>query len=292
MKKRVLITVFLLSFLCAKTQNSYTIDGQTMELKTAVEGPIDLLWKVIDHQYRYFIQTENQELIELVNTKNTTQHYQEEYKLTLRKVTNNKVDVSDVEMTLPSLARFIDRYNTLANPEYIPLHSKGYAQLNLGIFGGITNSPFVGNPENIKSIVIGGELELLTGASKRHSGYLQLRHVAETKEFEYKTTEISLGYRYRFVKTSALSLYGDVKFATLNFSKATLIDEDSTDNNIPERVEDTAFDAPLIFGLGADWNISQRMAINLSYNQLFALFLKNQGNFSTDFTAGLKFKLN
>ena len=67
------------------------------------------------------------------------------------------------------------------------------------------------------------------------------------------------------------------------------------DNNleiVTEEVNDTAFDVPIIVGVGADWKISNSIYANFSYNQLFAVFFKNQGNFSTDITVGLKFKLN
>lgn len=292
MKKQVLIAIFFLSFICARAQDTYTIDGQSIELKTAVEGPLDLLWNTVSGQYRYFVRTDDNQLVELKNTKNADNHYQKEYLETLKNLTNNTLGVYDVDMTLPSLARFIDRYNATKDPDYLSSSQKGYAEFRIGVFGGITNSPFVGNPENETSTVIGGEVELLTGSNQRHSGYVQLRHVAEKKDFKYKTTELSLGYRYRFIKTSAVSVYGDAKFATLNFSKFTHTYEDNNLEIVTEEVNDTAFDVPIIVGVGADWKISNSIYANFSYNQLFAVFFKNQGNFSTDITVGLKFKLN
>lgn len=292
MKKIVIIVVFLFSSIMASAQKTYTIDGQSIQLKTAAEGQLDLLWTIIDNSYRYFIRTEDNQLLELINTQNTDKAYQQEYKTTLKEHTNDSLDVSKVDMTLPSLARFINQYNASINPNYVPIHSKLDAEFRVGVFGGITNSPFVGNPENEKSIVIAVESELLAGKNKKHSGYLQLRHVAEKDAFKYQTTELSLGYRYRFIKTSAFSIFGDVKFATLNFSKTTIIYEDDDSNINTEHYEDTAFDVPLIIGIGADIKLSNIIYANISYNQLFAIFWKNQGNFSTDITLGLKFKLN
>lgn len=292
MKKFVLITIFLFSSFLLSGQETYTIDGQSVQLKTAVEGPLDLLWNNIDNQYRYFIRTEDKQLLELVNTKNADNTYNQQYKATLKEVTNNTLDVSKVNLDLRDLAHFIDQYNAYVSPDYAALRSKLKAELRLGVFGGITNSPFVGNPENVKSTVIGGEIEMLTGANKKHSGYLQLRHVAEKDAFKYQTTELSLGYRYRAIKTSAFSVYGDVKFATLNFTKATVTFEDDASNTITDQINETAFDVPLIIGVGVDIKLSNVIYANVSYNQLFAVFFKNQGNFSSDITLGLKFKLN
>lgn len=292
MKKVVFITIFLFSSYLVSAQETYTIDGQPVQLKTAVEGPLDLLWNNIDNDYRYFINTEDNQLLELLNTKNVDNTYQAEYKDTLSELTNATLETSKVNFNLRDLSRFIDQYNASVSSEYVKKRSKLNADLRLGVFGGMTNSPFVGNPENLKSAVFGGEIEMVVGAHKRHSGYLQLRHVSEKDDFKYKTTELSLGYRYRAIKTSTFSLYGDVKFATLNFTKATIIFKDDTGGLLTENIDETAFDVPLIIGVGVDIKLSKIIYANVSYNQIFAIFLKNQGNFSSDVTLGLKFKLN
>lgn len=291
MKKLILIAIFLFSSTLIFAQETYTIDGQSVHLKTAAEGPLGLLWNIIDNQYRYFIKTQDHQLMELTNTKNADNAYQEQYKSTLKDLTNNTIDISNVKLSIPSLARFIDRYNSSVDPDYVSMNANFNPEIRLGVFGGITNSPFVGNPQNVKSAVFGAEIEMLVSANKRHSGYLQLRHVAEKDDFKYKTTELSLGYRYRFVQTSRFSVYGDAKFATLNFTKATItgVDDDIISS---EHVNETAFDIPLIIGLGADVKLSNSIYANLSYNQIFAIFFKNQGNFSSDITLGLKFNVN
>lgn len=292
MKKFVLITIFLFSSFLVSAQETHAIDGQSIKLKTAVAGPLNLLWNSIDNQYRYFIKTENNQLLELANTKNADNTYNEEYKATLKELTDNTLDTSKINFNLRDLVYFIDQYNASVSSDYIATRSKFDAEFRLGAFGGITNSPFVGNPENINTPVFGGEIEMLAGADKRHSGYLQLRHVSEKDAFKYKTTELSLGYRYRGINTSVISVYGDAKFATLNFTKATITFEDETHNSNTEHISETAFDVPLIIGIGADIKLSSVIYANISYNQLFAIFMKNQGNFSSDITLGLKFKLN
>lgn len=292
MRKLIIFAIFLFSSYLITAQEAYTIDGESIQLKTAAEGDLGLLWNIIDQQYRYFIKTDDHQLVELINTKNANNIYQEQYKASLKDLTKNTLDVSKVKLNLPSLARFIDRYNSAVNPNYVAMHSNFDPDIRLGVFGGITNSPFVGNPQNEKSTVIGAEIEILGGVSKKHSGYLQLRHVAEKDEFKYTTTELSLGYRYRFLQTSRFSLYGDAKFATLNFTKASITYTDDSSNTQIETIDETAFDLPLIIGLGTDVKLSNIIYANLSYNQVFAVFFKNQGNFPTDITLGLKFKVH
>ena len=47
-----------------------------MQLKTQIDGKIDLLWNIIDNQYRYFIRTEDGTITELKNTKNADNKFQ------------------------------------------------------------------------------------------------------------------------------------------------------------------------------------------------------------------------
>ena len=147
------------------------------------------------------------------------------------------------------------------------------------------------NPDNVKTPVIGAELEVLPSEDSRHSGFFQIRSTFENDDFEYSTTELSLGYRFRIINTAKFGFYGDVKFATVNFKKATVtfVNDDSV--LVTESVSETAFDVPFIFGIGAEYRITENSLITLGYNQLFAALIDNQGNFSTDITLGYKLRL-
>ena len=87
-------------------------------------------------------------------------------------------------------------------------------------------------------------------------------------------------------------MHANLKLVTLSFSNSTdnYIDED-TMMEFTEDKSATSFDAPVIFGIGADLKISKKSFITFYYNELFALFLDNQGNFSTNIALGYKFKL-
>lgn len=291
MKKLLLILCLLLSYTSLKAQESYTLEGETLQLKTEVDGKLDLLWNIIDNQYRYFIRTSDNSITELVNTTDDNDNYQEQYKATLENATSG-MSASKVNLTLPSLITYIESYNKSQDATFESTHSKSKAQLRLSVFGGITNSPFVTNPDNVKTPVFGVELEVAEGKeSPRHSGFLQIRHVLEDKDkLPYSTTELSLGYRFRFIKSRGFNLFADVKGATLNFSKSTGPIAENGVVTVKE-VSDTAFDIPFIFGVGADIRVSECSFITLGYNQLFAAFLDNQGNFSTDVTLGYKLRL-
>lgn len=291
MKRFFLIIGVLLTFFQLKAQETYNVNGQNLVLKTEVEGELDLLWNIIDNQYRYFVRTSSGNIIELTNTKDANSNYQEEYKTVLAELTSsNTATMKKLSLTLFELRDFLDNYNKTKDSNYTSSAIFDKLQMRAAIFGGLTNHPFVDNPENIKTALIGAELEIFgTSDIPRHSGYLQFRNTFENDDFKFKTTEFSLGYRLRFIKTEAINIFGNFTFATLSFTSAQVADL----NNLPATVKETAtsFDVPLIFGLGADVRIAEGHFITLGYNELFALLIDNQGNFPVDFTIGYRFNL-
>ena len=286
MKKIIFLFCFFLGIASLNAQETYTIKGETLLLKTEVDGQLDLLWNIIDGHYRYFVRTTDNTITELVNTRGENRHYQEEYKTTLQNLTD--VNADNVNLTLTDLKSFIDEYNLSQDPTYSSSIYNAKLQLLLGIFGGITNSPFINNPNNTKSPQFGAELELLDGNRiKRHALFMQLRHVFETDDFKYSTTELALGYRFRVINARSFSLYGQSKFATLNFLKNTVPGA----NDVPVDINETVVDIPLTFGIGADIRLTDSSYLTINYNELFAALVENNGNFSTNITLGYKFNL-
>ncbi|WP_299339022.1 hypothetical protein [uncultured Psychroserpens sp.] len=277
-----------ISFL--EAQETYTVDGEQLVLKNEVDGKLDLLWNIIDGNYRYFVRTESNRIIELKNTKKDGK-FQEEYKTLLTELTDESMSTKRLNLTLFSLKEFIDTYNGSVDTAYQSTATRNKLLFRLGAFGGITNSPFISNPDNLTTPLFGAELEVLdVNLISRHAVFLQLKHVLEQDELQYSTTELALGYRFRFINKEKISLYGHVKFATVNFSNVVVV----TDNDgtlTTEEFNETAFDVPFIFGIGADIRVTKNSFITLAYNELFALLLDNQGNFSQDFSIGYKFNL-
>lgn len=287
MKKLILILLTTLVLQFTFGQNQYTIADETLELKTDVEGELDLLWNIIDNQYRYFIRSSDGVITELLNTKGEDKIYQEEYKAVLRDLTNG-MDSTNVKLTLYSLRNFINAYNSKNTDFRTSLNNTSELQLRLGFSGGITNNPFVRNPSNSIAPLFGAELEVYDKAVlRRHSGFIQARHAFETDDFPYATTELSVGYRYRFIQRQGISFYAQVKLGTLNFTSISVFDE----NGMESSRNDTLFDIPFIFGLGTDIKAGKSSYITIIYGELYALLLDSPDNFSTDISIGYKFRL-
>lgn len=293
MKKLGLIVFLCCTVSVSFSQKEYKVDGESFQLKTEVEGSIDLLWNVIDGNYRYFVEKDG-EIEELTNTKNNSGSFQEEYLITLKELTgNSEVNSKSVKLILPSLRDFVNQYNASADPNYVITQYKIELKSRLGLFAGVTNNPFIENPDNLTTPLFGAELELYDdNIAKRHATFLQLTHILENDELKYSTTEIALGYRFRFIYSEKFNMHANLKLVTLSFSNSTVtyVDEDTMEE-FTEDKSATSFDAPVIFGIGADLKISDNSFITFYYNELFALSLDNQGNFSTNIALGYKFKL-
>ena len=286
MKKIGLVLSFFLSLSTLIAQNSFSIKGETLQLKTEVEGELDLLWNIIDGHYRYFVRTTDNTITELVNTKDENRHFQNEYKSTLENLTG--VSADNINLTLNDIKRYLDAYNLSQDSSYQTSIYNAKLQLLLGFFGGITNSPFIYNPDNTIAPQFGVELELLdANRIKRHALFMELRHVLKANDFEYTTTELALGYRFRFINKRSFSLFGQTKFGTLNFSKNTIHDS----NDLPVKIKETVFNVPFTFGIGADIRLTNSSYFMIRYNELFAVLIENKGNFSTNLTLGYKFNL-
>lgn len=293
MKKIAFLLCFILSYTSINAQDTYIVKNETLQLKTEIDGKLDLLWNIIDGKYRYFIRTSDNTITELINTKNDKNKYQEEYKNTLDSITEDyNLSTKNLKITLFDLRKFVDTYNSKADTTYQSTLLTNDIKVRLGFFGGITNHPFVNNPNNEKTPQFGLELELLESSKlNRHAVFMQLRHVLENDYNKFSTTELALGYRFRFVNTETFSLYGNMTFATLNFSKSTVSYLSTGDVLTTENVSETDFDVPLAFGVGADIKITNNSYITLGYHELFALLVDNQGDFSTNFTVGYKLTL-
>lgn len=289
MKKLFVLLIFICSFFTMNAQETYTVDGTTYELKTEVSGALTLLWNSIDSQYRYFVKQGNT-IQELVNSKGDDGKYKEEYKALLESLTGNNSD--KVKLTLPSLKKFITNYNTSIDGSIDTTNKTPDVSLRLMGFGGITNHPYVDNPDNTNLPQFGLEAEVFGATNTpRHALYLGLSHALESDDFEYSNTQLYLGYRFRFINAERFSLYANTTVATYNFTKATntyILEDNSV---VVEKTSNNNFDAPFSFGIGGDIKICKNSYITLMYNELVAIFLDNEGNFSTNFVLGYKFTL-
>jgi hypothetical protein len=292
MKKIIFLLLFTLFCLSVSAQKQYIINDETYELKTELSGSINLLWNIIDGKYRYFVKNDDT-ITELVNTKGTTKKFQEEYKTILNNITKGSALSTDkVNLTLYSLRNFINKYNASVDSDYVSTSKKAVIKTRLLVFAGITNSPFINNPDNINNPQFGAEIEIFEGhVLPRHAIFFGVKHILSNDEFKYSTTQLGLGYRFRFINTEAFNLYTNVIFGAYNFSKSTFTYLNEVDELITEKNTGNGFNSPFSIGVGTDFKVSTNSYITISYNELFALFLDNKDNFSTNISLGYKINL-
>ena len=290
MRKQIFILIFsLIGFACI-SQETYTVNGQAFELIKETNGSIELLWNEIDGVYRYFVKKDNS-IVELTNTPDDNGNYKFEYRITLSNLTSDEnLSTNNIRLTLIGLKKFIDEYNTRSNPNY---EAKPKAKLltRFSVLGGVTNSPFIDNPENIINPILGVEFEFSEAINlPKHSIYFQGKQVIGSDKFDYSATQIIVGYRFRFVNAKAFNIYANLDVGQYVYAKTTteILDEDVL---IEQEFKDNGFEAPFTFGVGADIKLSDIGFLSLVYNELFSLMSKNKGNFPTCFAVGYKFKL-
>lgn len=290
MKKTLLLLVFITFSKFLIAQETYTINNETLVLKTEVDGTLDLLWNTFNNEYRYFVRSNDGTFTELKNTKGEDKKYQEEYKQVLTNLT--QLDAAKVKLTTYSLKTFISNYNASKNPNYAEAIDASSLKLRLGLFGGLTNQPFVENPNNENVISFGAELELVSSKPQpKQAAFFNVRHAVEHDDFKYSATQLALGYRYRVINTSSFNIYAQSKIVTYTASKSTLSYLDQNSNVVTSENTGSDFDVPFIFGIGADFKLGDNGYLTFVYDSLFGVFIDHQGNFPVDFAIGYKLNL-
>lgn len=291
MKKYILNLAFCFIVFFCVSQETYTVNGDSYELIQESNGSIELLWNEIDGVYRYFVKKGNT-IHELLNTKDENGKYDENYKLILENLTSDKsLSAKNVNLTLMGLKTFVDNYNTLKDSNYV---AKPKAKLltRFSVFGGITNSPLITNPDNVKNPVFGLEFEFSEAVElPRHSIYFQGKRTIGSDKFDYSATQIIVGYRFRIINKKAFNFYTSLDLAQYLFINEKRIELNDTDDIEFINTKENGFEAPFTFGIGTDITLSESSFLSITYNELFSLLLDNEGDFSTSFAISYKFKL-
>ncbi len=282
----------LLLFTCMITaQNKYTVNGQSLELKTEVEGTLSLLWNTIDGEYRYFSKKEDS-ILELTNTKENGK-YKNEFRQTLASQTSDlPQDTSDVNFTLPSLRNFFNSYNTVKDPSFTAAASPLKPALRLGGFAGVTNSHFTDNPTNATQLQLGAELELIDRANlKRHAMVIRLANTFESSDYDYNAFQASLNYRFKFVMQPKFDVYANVKFVSYTtFNSEFVLDQAAAPEQTVVPTSGNSFDFPVTLGLGADYALGNGY-LTILLDDLAGLNVDGNGEFPINLQLGYKFEL-
>jgi hypothetical protein len=272
--------------------NTYTVNGQSYELQTEVEGPMTLLWNVIGQEYRYFIKKGN-EVTALENTK-VDGKYQAEYLGTLQALTKDaKTDTNRLRLTLGSLRKFVNDYNTQVDPTYEDNSLLVDLEYRLGAFGGVTNNVFTTNPENLSVPQFGIDFELYDPtALPSHAVVIQFKQTLSSDEFDYQSSQFSLNYRLKFIKSKAIDVYLNTKLVTLTSAKrdSPLVIEGEDGSTVTIDQKGTNLQGPFIFGLGADIRLGKGF-LTLNYHDAFSFVIDDNGEFPLDVSLGYKFIL-
>ncbi len=291
-----LLSIFVLFLLLAagtlQAQQQYTVDGQTYNLNTEVEGTLTLLWTTVNGEYRYFSKKAN-DIEELKNTKQDGD-YQEEYKETLKQQTSDvAISTEKVKLTLPSLHDFFSQYNKRKDPNYGEEKKTIDLQFRLGGFAGISNSIFTENITNALQPVAGIDIELIDAVKlKRHALVFRFKQTFESSDYKYSASQFSFNYRFKFVKTPKFDAFLNCKFAALTFSKKEITYRIESDppTYITESISGSDFSAPVTFGIGADYKVGNGY-VTFNYNDIVGLSVESNNEFPIDFTLGYKFSL-
>ncbi len=292
---RSLLSIFVLfltlSVATLQAQQQYTVDGQTYNLNTEVEGTLTLLWNTVNGEYRYFSKKDN-DIVELKNTKQNGD-YQEEYKETLKQQTSDAVVSTDkVKLTLPSLHAFFVAYNKKKDPNFAETEKSIDLEFRIGAFAGVSNSIYTGNPTNALQPVAGIDFELVDAVKlKRHAMVLRFKQTFKSSDYKYSASQLSLNYRFKFIKTPKFDAFVNCKFASLTFAnlEEVIIGYDDVEQPIyGEKGSD--FNAPVTFGIGADYKVGNGY-ITFNYNDIVGLNVESNDEFPADFTLGYKFNL-
>lgn len=283
-----LILSLLFSIPTIQAQNEYIVEGETLQLKTEAEGLLNLLWNVIDNENRYFSK-KGDDIVELKNTK-TNGVFQDEYKETLKNQTSeNQLSVENVEFTLSSLKYFFDSFNhstnsTIKNSTSIKLSTR------LGAFVGVSNNIFVSNPDNTSLSVAGIDFELIESSFPRHALVVRFKQTFENSDYKFSSSQISLNYRFKFIKKEKFDIFINTKFAAYtNITRdIPVINDDNTVSIVSDSSGD--FQALGNFGVGVDYALGNGY-LTFSYNDFIGLGLDNNGEFPIDLTLGYKFNL-
>ncbi|MDN3722766.1 hypothetical protein QRD02_00100 [Aequorivita sp. SDUM287046] len=287
----IFVFFFFLFSITLQAQQEYTVDGQTYNLNTDVEGSLTLLWNSINGEYRYFSKKGNA-IVELKNTKQDGD-FQEEYKETLKQQTSDAaVSTKNLKLTLPSLHDFFVEYNKQKDPGFTDEKQSIDLQLRIGFFGGVGNSIYSENPTNALQPLAGADLEIIDNVKlKRHAMVLRFKQTFKSNDYKYSASQFSLNYRFKFVKTPKFDAFVNCKFASLTFvnREEIIIGVDEADQPIyAENGSD--FNAPITFGIGADYRVGNGY-ITFNYNDIVGLNVESNDEFPIDFTLGYKFNL-
>jgi hypothetical protein len=139
--------------------------------------------------------------------------------------------------------------------------------------------------------LVGVEFEILDSKLlPRHAIVFQFRQTFAVEDFDYTASQLSLNYRFKFVKSATVDVFANARLATYTYSKTVITSTDPAENSVDMEVSGGNLQAPILLGLGADIKLGNGY-LTLAYNDLVGLTIDDNGEFPVDFSLGYKFNL-
>ena len=156
----------------------------------------------------------------------------------------------------------------------------------------MSNSVYTTNPTNALSLIAGIDFEIVDNVRlKRHSIVIRFKQTFENSETKFSSSQHSLNYRFKFIKSAKFDVFINTKFITYTYSNREI---PIKVNGVVVRTESESggsFNAPAAFGIGADYAVGNGY-ITFCYNDIVAIGVDNKdSNFPVDFTLGYKLNL-
>lgn len=288
--QRCLWVVLLFFWSGLQGQGIFVIEGDTLKLTAEVRGELSLFWDKEPESPRFFVR-KGDRILEL---KDSLHNGRPQYRIALERITRNQnAPLRDLEFSRASLGAFVRTYNEHAALQRTQSESQRVFASRIGFFTGLSNKVYADNPDNVLAPLIGLEFELFNPQfSWRHSLVVDLEQSFKRQGYRYTATQLSLGFRYRFLQINRLQFYLDATLVRLLYERDEYQELDEHGGVLAMR-DDSGFklQAPLSLGMGADYQVTQNGYITFGYNEVVSATLESNGAFPIDITIGYRYQL-
>lgn len=288
--QRYLWVVLLFFWSGLQGQGIFVIEGDTLKLTAEVRGELSLCWDEGPERPRFFVRRGDR----MLELKDSLHNGRAQYQMELERITRDQnPSLGDLEFSLASLGAFVRTYNENAQQQKTQKESQRVFASRIGFFTGLTNNVYADNPDNVLAPLIGLEFEMFNPQfSWRHSVVVDLEQSFKREGYRYTATQLSVGYRYRFVQINRLQFYLDATLGRLLYERDEYQEIDAHGQLLAMR-DNSGFklQAPLSLGIGADYQVTQKGYITFGYNEVVSATLESNGSFPIDITLGYRYQL-
>ena len=117
---------------------------------------------------------------------------------------------------------------------------------------------------------------------------MQFKQTFESSDYNYSSSQVSLNYRFKFVKKEKLDVFVNTKIAGYTYINSLDYDDGVPTSN--EVSSSDSFSALFNFGVGADYKLGNGY-LSFLYGDIVSFVEENNGEFPLDFTLGYKINL-